>query len=403
MGSVPAELSLDLRPSFVPKTVANFLYELSTIPRSTDKLSRLHDFLARLEDELRKIDAFKRELPLCMLLLNDAILVLKEESEKCRAHNSPPVLEEFIPLKKEHDQSEENDSKENECRDKKNWMSSVQLWNNTTPRKACDQIPIQHLNYKLDTKKNEEGNSVVAEDPFQSCNVKNGGSAFLPFSTYSSIPVTTVALQAAKEEKEDTVLNRLSLLTPGVKSLREGFGSRGSRSSSSSRAVSSSSPPIVPPSLRAGSLQQQQNARKQRRCWSPELHRRFVNALQKLGGSQATPKQIRELMQVDGLTNDEVKSHLQKYRLHTRRVPAATANQPCVVLGGLWMSQDQHNDSSKGRSSVSGSPQSPLHLAAGSRGGTSPTEGDSMEDDDDTKSESYSWRSHIHKPGQVYV
>lgn len=126
---------------------------------------------------------------------------------------------------------------------------------------------------------------MIAEDPFQSCSNKNGGSAFLPFSTYSSIPVTTVALQAAKEEKEDTVLNRLSLLTPGVKSLREGFGSRGSRSSSSSRAVSSSSP-TVPPSLRAGSLQQQQNARKQRRCWSPELHRRFVNALQKLGGSQ---------------------------------------------------------------------------------------------------------------------
>lgn len=27
--------------------------------------------------------------------------------------------------------------------------------------------------------------------------------------------------------------------------------------------------------------------------------------------SAATPKQIRELMKVDGLTNDEVKSHLQ--------------------------------------------------------------------------------------------
>jgi SHAQKYF class myb-like DNA-binding protein len=53
-------------------------------------------------------------------------------------------------------------------------------------------------------------------------------------------------------------------------------------------------------------------SRKQRRCWSPELHRRFVNALNQLGGSQvATPKQIRELMKVDGLTNDEVKSHLQ--------------------------------------------------------------------------------------------
>ncbi|CAH8279752.1 unnamed protein product [Arabidopsis lyrata] len=45
----------------------------------------------------------------------------------------------------------------------------------------------------------------------------------------------------------------------------------------------------------------------------------------------ATPKQIRDLMKVkvDGLTNDEVKSHLHKYRLHTRR-PAT----PVVTNGG---------------------------------------------------------------------
>ena len=29
-----------------------------------------------------------------------------------------------------------------------------------------------------------------------------------------------------------------------------------------------------------------QHSRKQRRCWSPELHRRFVHALHQLGGSQ---------------------------------------------------------------------------------------------------------------------
>ncbi|XP_061367128.1 transcription factor HHO5-like [Gastrolobium bilobum] len=394
MGSVPAELSLDLRPTFVPKTITDFLYDLSTIPCAPDKLSRLNDFLARLEDELRKIDAFKRELPLCMLLLNDAILALKEESEKCRPHNSLPVLEEFIPLKKECDQIEENNNKDNECRDKKNWMSSVQLWNNTTTNNVSDKKQQHH---KSETKINEEEGQSVAEDPFQSCSNRNGGRAFMPFSTYPSVPTTTVALTATKEEKEGTVLNRLSLLTPGVKSLR---GSR----TSSNRVVPSSPPPILHTSLRAGSLQQQQNSRKQRRCWSPELHRRFVNALQKLGGSQvATPKQIRELMQVDGLTNDEVKSHLQKYRLHTRRLPASSANQPVVVLGGLWMSQDQYNDSSKGSSSVSGSPQSPLHLASGSRGRTSPTEGDSMEDDEDAKSESYSWKSHIHRAGKVDV
>lgn len=35
--------------------------------------------------------------------------------------------------------------------------------------------------------------------------------------------------------------------------------------------------------------QQQQTIRKQRRCWSPELHRRFVDALHRLGGSQGFP------------------------------------------------------------------------------------------------------------------
>ncbi|KAG8058864.1 hypothetical protein GUJ93_ZPchr0002g25068 [Zizania palustris] len=88
--------------------------------------------------------------------------------------------------------------------------------------------------------------------------------------------------------------------------------------------------------------------RKPRRCWAPELHRRFLQALQQLGGSHAaTPKQIRELMKVDGLTNDEVKSHLQKYRLHTRRPSStgqsggggggAAAAPQFVVVGGIWV------------------------------------------------------------------
>ncbi|GFP83955.1 transcription activator glk1 [Phtheirospermum japonicum] len=82
--------------------------------------------------------------------------------------------------------------------------------------------------------------------------------------------------------------------------------------------------------------------RKARRCWSPDLHRRFVDALHMLGGSQATPKQIRELMKVEGLTNDEVKSHLQKYRLHTRTPIISPSQQAAggprlVVLGSIWV------------------------------------------------------------------
>ena len=60
-------------------------------------------------------------------MLCAAILAVKEESTKCRPANSQPVLEEFIPLRKECDQKEEI-KMEKECKDKKNWMSSVQLW-----------------------------------------------------------------------------------------------------------------------------------------------------------------------------------------------------------------------------------------------------------------------------------
>lgn len=71
MGSIPSELSLDCRPVFVPRTITEFLAEISVIGSLSDRVLKIDDYVARLEDEMRKIDAFKRELPLCMLLVND--------------------------------------------------------------------------------------------------------------------------------------------------------------------------------------------------------------------------------------------------------------------------------------------------------------------------------------------
>ncbi|MCL7034323.1 hypothetical protein MKW94_003857 [Papaver nudicaule] len=60
-------------------------------------------------------------------------------------------------------------------------------------------------------------------------------------------------------------------------------------------------------------------SKRPRLVWTPPLHKRFVEVVTHLGVKNAVPKTIMQLMNVEGLTRENVASHLQKYRLYLKR------------------------------------------------------------------------------------
>nr|ABL10089.1 golden 2-like protein [Triticum aestivum] len=59
--------------------------------------------------------------------------------------------------------------------------------------------------------------------------------------------------------------------------------------------------------------------------WTPELHRRFVQAVEQLGIDKAVPSRILEIMGINSLTRHNIASHLQKYRSHRKHMIAREA------------------------------------------------------------------------------
>lgn len=300
-----------------------------------EKMRRCHEYVEALEEEKRKIQVFQRELPLCLELVTQAIDACRRElsgttteymhgQSECSEQTSSdgPILEEFIPLKRSpsgDDNDTDNDERhsnkpatatttnnnrekeKNSDKKKSDWLRSVQLWNQSPdpPPKEEEVVPRKATVVEV----NRNGN----------------GGAFQPFHREKG--------GGQNEQQQRVGKISTSVPTAAASSTTDTVVSKGEKFDKDKDKDKES-----------------QAQRKQRRCWSPELHRRFLHALQQLGGSHtATPKQIRELMKVDGLTNDEVKSHLQKYRLHTRRPSPAMHNSgnpqapQFVVVGGIWV------------------------------------------------------------------
>ncbi|CAA2981286.1 transcription factor HHO5-like [Olea europaea subsp. europaea] len=252
-----------------PRKISDINAQVSKIDGFSKK-SELDIQVQELEEELRKIDAFKRELPLCMHLLKEAIERLTEEGLQWKGEKVGAVMEEFMPMKSDLEEHQEAKIS-NDWSEKKDWMSSIQLWN--TPLQFESQFDTRNQESDLHPK------SSCQEETEVLCNLNRAGDS-VSFN------------KLVKEEKVFIPVRDLSPSIPVAKV--------GSLDLSSKRHF--------------GHGRSQPQQRKQRRCWSPGLHKSFVNALRQLGGEHAaTPKQIRELMKVDGLTNDEIKSHLQVY------------------------------------------------------------------------------------------
>lgn len=246
-----------------------------------------------------------------------------------------PVLEEFIPLK--HSNSEGAEKQTNSS-DKANWMTSVQLWSQadaTKPKEQGDMGFNVSPKLALDTKQQRS----------------YGGGAFHPFSkdirnsgpSPNLQPLPELALGSPENKTGENMDQNKKCSELGENGINCGVVS--TTQDQQGKTTEGQTSTIT--TTNTNTSTQNSSHRKARRCWSPDLHRRFVSALQMLGGSQgnhimrnlantynhyrnhydnigqisdlflcafftvATPKQIRELMKVDGLTNDEVKSHLQ--------------------------------------------------------------------------------------------
>ncbi|XP_076953613.1 transcription factor HHO3-like [Bidens hawaiensis] len=292
-------------------------------------MQRCQEYMKALESERTKIQVFERELPLCLNLVTQAIEGCKRQlsgttsdylngQSDCSEQTSSdgPVLEQFIPIKrneKEKENEDYNDEVDEDCQghqelinnnNKSNIISKKSDWLRSAQLSIQTPAPV------------EVSPKIVSVVEVK----RNGCGAFHPFKKEKCSGEAPANIQAKlfSMPTVDTMTDTSSTANTG----NSGGGSKGEDKG--------------------------QINRKARRNWSPELHRRFLHALQELGGAHvATPKQIRELMKVDGLTNDEVKSHLQKYRLHTRRSSPPNHNitqtPQFVVVGGLWMPPPEYN------------------------------------------------------------
>lgn len=180
---------------------------------------------------------------------------------------------------------EGSDQKQTNTSDKENWMLSAQLWSQAgDPNKQQSSIlPKSEADHNT-------FNNVGNCPKLGLDNKQRNGGAFLPFTKERSLIPNNSSIMALPDLA--LVSNEREMEEKKCTDSENGMSDNSNKISNVmvGKAVDSQSPtnttttPATPTSS--------QTHRKARRCWSPDLHRRFVNALQMLGGSQGTYKYL---------------------------------------------------------------------------------------------------------------
>jgi len=191
---------------------------------------------------------------------------------------------------------------------------------------------------KEDNGSKDQPRTVASKRPHPSMSLEEGkestSTAGKPESGTGETPPQHKAVDRKGKEK----VQRTSPTDPGRGKSEEGDDGC---SQGKSAAVAESAPEdrnVTHPSIDKGkatvqtlshqssSDEEERPMKKPRLVWTPELHNRFMNAVNHLGIKNAVPKTILQLMNVEGMTRENVASHLQKYRLFLKRTAGLPPN-----------------------------------------------------------------------------
>lgn len=106
--------------------------------------------------------------------------------------------------------------------------------------------------------------------------------------------------------------------------------------------------------------------KRPRLVWTPQLHKRFVDVVAHLGIKSAVPKTIMQLMNVEGLTRENVASHLQKYRLYLKRMQGLSNEGPSSsdqLFASTPVPQSLHESGGNGHSHGHGNGHLPVPIS----------------------------------------